>query len=379
MSISATLYAYPPGGAGRTIGFVRSIEIQRTEARHDLITIGLDLASLSGLEDLNDSPGMLSMTWSGITYTYRGYLDVGSPGRVRGASQGNMTTVYLMGESNVMRSSHARSWRATNPFSIARAVIDEYQLGVEMDQYQGVMQFISQTGEESDWQFLVRLASDMGYSLVTDGVVVRFVNVRREHQRAPYRACPVYYLPPGGNGTPMNVETCTVKSTGSPIEADYRSKSLAGMTETGNLFSLDTSVIPSPRRGVRPSFTAPGTLTYQSMSDAMQEAERIRNQARWAYQMTIASSASIEARVGRHVMCVDPLSVYNGYWYVTDVKHIINTVSGLFKTQVIACREELAPLPPFPAASPDVVGMSPPEPSLVNSRWRSSRQWSRLL
>lgn len=378
MSIQATLHVYPSPTSRRQIGFVRTVQIQQTEAQHTLLTIDLDLASDVGLDTLNGQPAVFDMVWRGVNHRYHGYLDVGSPGRSRGPVQGRMTSVYLMGESNIMRSSHARSWRAANPYNIARTVLDEYQLGLEMDSYPGVMQYISQTGEESDWQFLVRLAFEMGYSLVTDGVLVRFLNVSREQQRAPFRSCPLYYLPPNGNG-PVNVDSCSVRSTGSPTEGGYRHKTLTGMTETGNLFSLDTSVVLGPPRGIRPTFSGPGTTTYQSMADAMQEAQRIRNQARWAYQMTLASSASIEARPGRHIMCDDPKGLYSGYWYVTDVRHAINTVSGLFKTQVVACREALGEGVPRTAYTPDVTGLTPPEPVLHSMRWRASRQWSRLL
>lgn len=376
MSLAASLFTYPSPTSRRRLGAVRTVQIEQTEGKHTLLTIDLDLAADIGINSLHDSPGLFTLTSLGVTYTYHGYIDVGSPGRVSGGSQGRSTTVYLMGETNVMRNSHARSWRAINPYNIARDVLDEYQLGLEMDQYEGVMQFISQTGEESDWQFLVRLADEMGYAMVSDGVVIRFVNVFRELQRAPSRRCPVFYLPPG-TAVPSNVDSMSVRSTGSPTDGNYRHMELSGITETGTMFSLNTSVVPGPRRGIKPSFSGPGTKTYQSMSDAMQEAERVRNHARWAYQLTLASSGTLDARVGRSINCQDPSGLYSGHWYVVDVKHAINVGSGLFKTQVVACREDLDSTPT--AASPDITGMSPPEAVLYGSKWRASKQWSRVL
>lgn len=380
MSLSASLSVFNGPTSSSSIGAVRTVQIEQTEGKHDLVTVEFDLAAEAGLNSLNDQPGRFDITMNGYVQSYSGYLDVSSPGRTRGASQGRNTTAYLMGLTNVCRNSHARSWRATNPFNIATAVLAEYQLGLEMDAYEGAIQYMSQSGEETDWRFLVRLASEMGYSLVSDGVIVRFVNAQREAQRAPARSCPILYLPPSVNNSRVNVDSCSVKSSGSPMEADYRAKELTGVTETGELFSLDTRRVNAARPGgIRPSFFGPGTMTYQSMSDAMQEAERIRNQARWAFQLTAAISGTLDVRVGRSVYCNDPYSLYSGYWYVTDVKHLINVVSGMFKTQFTACREELAGTSPTIVGSPDAPGGQPPEAQLVAGRWRASKLWSRKL
>src|SRR5262245_42530403 len=150
--------------------------------QHDLIT--LKVTSFPTLESWIGQPVLLDIHEGSNSRRIAGYYD--THGTSTGRSFDTVTAVFVLGASSVMRSGTERTWRDKRPFEIARDIVQPYAFCLEMDALDFTIPLFAQS-TESDWQMLVRLAQEVGMSLIGTNCVIRIVDPQMEIRRRMMR------------------------------------------------------------------------------------------------------------------------------------------------------------------------------------------------
>lgn len=343
---------------------ITSVTLMGTEAQIDSMVLTM-VQGASKLMAANPSGAVfVVVNHGGYTLRFDGYLDIGQPIVVKSAAVDNR--VNLLGVTHVLRASTARSWSNALPQNIAQDIVLPYHLGLEMDSVSEPLDFFSQGDSDSDWATLVRLADATGHALSSCGGVVRLVDVPTELRRAASRSYQTLVLPSPGGGV-SNVSQFKVSSTTTPSGIDYRDTTMFGVDALGQRFSYRTTFEPDTST-IDPEFTVMSTKQFTSLQDAVVEARRVKNMARYTIVAKAGISGYLPVQPGRHVLINDPNGVYGGWWYVTDAQYTINdTVASTYITAVHSPLSNLAPI--------DVPPRRPASTVLRFGHWQLDKNW----
>lgn len=338
-----------------------------TEAQHDSLVLDLVSDAVTVITAYPSAPVTVDLVHSGQRIIFYGYLDMAQPAVVAAVAPQNK--VFLMGTTHVMRTSTARSWTMQWPTTIAQEVLRPYKLGLEMDSSEHPVDFLSQAQGESDWQLLCRLADTIGYSLSSAAGIVRMTDPTVELRRSVNRDYTSIALPrPNGQS---NVSVFKVTSTTTPTGSDYRDTIMKGVDNLGQAFTYRTT-FEQATKDIDPEFTVLSAKTFTCLGDAVLEAKRIRQQARFTKMAQAGITGYLPAQPGRYVNVIDSDGIYNGWWYCTDVQYAFNN-------QVGSTMLTLGYKAPSLSSSPIVISpQRPPKISLVTTRWQLDRDWTKI-
>lgn len=364
-------------GVSADLGTARTMRVVQTEFSHDMATIMFNNMLADAALSTADAPTSLSWSYGPFSASMYGKIDVSSPQRSKIAASGTVgTVVYVLGASSDMRDSHQRSWTSASLETIVADVLSPYMFSYEVDSYAYKIAFVSQSGDESDWQFLVRLSQMIGYSLVADNTNVRLIDTRAQLRRDVGAGCPVFTLPDNVSDV-TNVTDFKVRMTSTPYDSDYKRTRLVGVSGTGYPFEYRTAYTSkSSEAGVQPSISTLSSVHFDSLEQAVAEAERIVGQARYTITATLESNGLPTVKAGRYVFIEDQRGPFQGYWYVIEADHTMTFNPDKYRTSLTLCREALD------GDRSHVVGLrvreSPPATVYSGTRWRALHQWGKV-
>lgn len=380
MKLSLALEA-TSGVSVRNFGSVKSVLIEMGEGRHDVLEIRLRNSLDRSLDEALGSPARFTWARDSKRKEMVGYIDTTSPYRAVSERPDYKTSLYMMGASYVMRDSAHRVWKNVTPMTIASDVLSKYQLALEIDDYNTPLSFMSQSGDESDWKFLRRLCSEIGFSLVADGTTVRMIDPLREVQRSQRREMHQFVLPSAKSPRP-NVLSFTLRSTDTPVGGQgVVDQVMHGRTPDGDAFSYSSVyALAQMAPKLAPTLVRPSQRSYKSLGDAMRDAERIARMSRWAYVAALEVPGDPHLRPGSCALLADLYGPYSGLWYVVEVRHVLSLDPDRYTCALTISREALeTDRRALPSTSPVLQRQSPTPKLSPGGTWQSSRQWQKVL
>lgn len=364
MDFSAALWT---GSEWFPLPGVLSMTLSQDEGQIDSLVVSL---TSGGRVDLLTKYPSAPIVATADRMRFSGYLDIGQPHITAQTAGLADTYLQLLGVPHVMRTSRARSWWNTSPMNIVTDVIAPYKLGLEMDYTPLTYDFASQSDGESDWALLSRMADGLGFSLTHHGGIIRLLDVSMEVRRAPSRS-PQSLVLPKVEGLRSNISSFRVSATTTPSGLDYRDTVIYGVDRLNQRFSYRTTFEPNTAY-LDSEFTSISTVTCSSLQDAVTEARRINQQARFTFTATAVITGYLPIEVGRHVYVVDNNGTYTGWWYCMGASYAM-------APQMTMTTITLGKSARSSGALIDVAPSRQPQLVLHNGHWQLDRAWRKIL
>lgn len=330
---------------------VQDALVSQDEGKHDLVTARLESGDIEQARQWQGAPVIFRWGERADPRTIYGYVDtVGS--------EDGVLTVHVLGMTNVCRNGRPRQWLKTLPFVIAQQILEPYRLGLEMDQDIHPLDSFIQT-DDSDWKALVRLANQIGMTVISDNGVVRIVDVRKELSRASRRALPRYRIEKSDSGAGSPAMHYTFLDTYQPVGHDrYRFSGVDRLGQTFEITGGDENGVLRHRE-----------VTFQSLTEAMSAGRQWEDRTRLRQQATVHGAGLSRVSAGSAVLVAeeDPSA---GPWYVMAARHMASKRGDLYKTELALQRPVGRRV-----AAPDRPTMVRPSPVLREGKWCLPRQY----
>lgn len=342
------------------------IEIDLIECKHDMVTIELGGIPTRAITDYQNKGVSLSVnTGANFAFDFSGYVaDVRPTSRTYHGLVNNSpfqtADIVCLGASYDMRAKKNRVWDSYTLAAVAEELCAQYKFSLDVPADPLVFSPLAQV-EESDWQFIVRYADMLGYSVNMHGTHM--------HIYDPYKAT--------DRATSFHRLT-TIKGTRGDIATTP-----GQVSEFKGRFSEDTSdndTIVTVRQGTTEFDVASSGQHENSRKihnringhiDSYENAVRVLDVARkhtYDYRARAMVSGVAGCVPGGVVTLDNYNSGFDGLWYVHAAKHILT--SGVFLSDLDLSRNKDSELEQFNNVHKFEV---PPLPRLRQGKWEATK------
>lgn len=358
---------------------IKRLSVELTENMHNLVI--LEFAGLNPqlVDQYIDRPLTVSIQMrERPTASFCGYISHLEPLAVTSAGTVNnsplqMTRVYCLGASYVMKSKRSRVWENNNIYEIVSEIAERYKFSVSVprDEYR-VGRLVQKA--QSDWEFLVTVVNLWGYRMLMDGTHLHIWDPYKAlNHRISYSAL---YTIRGLGGDPSPQPGQILKFDGrigavSP-DGSRSYDTLHLLDKQGQLLSvLNEDFAEQSGLGVPVNSQFSNTIgvnadTYE-MGSKIVEASLRKKFPMTAYVEAVGDPGIVPGGI---VNIKEYNAQFDGFWYVTSVKHEIAQSSMVSFLKI--AKDSLDGVTPSPnAVSPYV---TPPSPALTNGKWAASQE-----
>jgi hypothetical protein len=327
---------------------LESFSIEQSAGKHDLATV--TLTNMPSFKIESGAPVWLHHDGAAGIVDFFGYVDTALPYQSGDGKSGGV--YFLLSASTALRSGKAATWSNRSPFAIAKDIVTKYGLGLEMDKVGGNIGHFATT-TESDWEALVRLATDQGLILTADNTMVRLLDPAKVIRRAEAsRLAPLQIAP----GTRFIAEE-------SLVPMGYESYEFTGTDKFGVTFKVKVNEDSPVSKLVREE--------VKSLGDAYAARDRVNRRAASQNRATITTDYRPTIRSGLAVAIRQ--EDWTRHWFVLNALHTYSTTGRSISTLTL-CRQGSRATPgSLPQA------LKRPGSVLTNGRWRSASSWAREL
>lgn len=347
-----------------------SISMNFQENAHDTCSF-----SMSGVPSrfITDYTGMSinAQISLGSTFfsNFYGTIEVSTPeadtssGRVNNSLFQSVTFTAL-GCSRVMRGSTSKNWHGYSLEGVARYFCDKYGFSLDVPADPLVFSTLLQS-TESDWEFLVRYCSFMGYSVTVNGTHMHIYDPFKAKGRqislhrlfTPAKTSPAPY--------PGQVVNFNGNFAQRAFDGRYFDTTVTVQPDSGITYDLHTSDIES--------LDTPATYNHNIISTVGNYAEAARmlqSQYRqnYDYRATVAVLGAPGILPGGMINLDSYGGSFDGLWYVTSVQQDVK--SGSFLTTVEIRRNKTDTLTDTSAAT----FQQPPPPQFISGQWTTTNR-----
>ena len=264
---------------------------------------------------------------------FYGYVHHIEPNHTPGTNQAD---VYIMGASYLMKNPSQKVWKNVSADMVIKKIAAKYNFFCQADAHPRVYPQIAQAGH-SEWEFMVRLAKQSGYSLRTENTELYFQPVLKEYTTNRNSALVLrmqHANHPGGTDiysfNPMIGE-----------DLDYEDSRKSGVA-VGGLDGFSTSPI-SVTKQIRNNktrsisqieffdhFDTSSVVIDSKVAKHVSDAHEELNSFPYRAKVEIAGNPSL--RPDLPVFLDGVGSTYSGYWTILGVEHRV--VEGELNRQV---------------------------------------------
>lgn len=346
------------------------VELELGENQHDLVRIVMAGIPPMAITDYIDAP--VSMNWfqDSMGHNFRGYIAFVDPEFTN--SQGlvnnspfQLTTIYCFGATFDMKAKVTRSWEAPTLQSIVAELADKYQYSysVPEDDFKYIRLVQS---EESDWEFLVRVAHDMGYVVTAHGTHIHVF----DRYRAIGRQISMHLLETPNSSGDLKVRPGRILSfSGSFGKVTRNSTSndevITSLDSTGSLITVQNAPRESGLGKSLPS-RFQDQLSFNLVSASYAEATlEARTRNKFPFEATLELTGTAGIKPGGVVDIKRFKGNFDGLWYVSKVCHTLTF--DKFFSQVTVLRDSTSE-EPFKTKYISNVGDVPPS-TIKNDKW----------
>lgn len=358
---------------------IKRLTLELSENLHNLLI--LEFAGLNPqlIDQYIDRPVVANISMrdrpTSSFYGYIAYLEplsVTSAGTVNN-SPFQMTRVYCLGTSYVMKSKKTRIWENKNIYEIATEFAETYKFSVSVPRDEYRIKRLVQNSR-SDWSFLSYVADLWGYKVIMDGTHIHVWDPYRAlNHRVSYSAL---HTVRGLNGNPSPQPGQIIKFDGKigAVSPDgSRSYDTLHLLDTqGNVLSVlnedlaEQSGLGTPINSLFSNVVGINADSYE-MGVKIVEAN-----LRKKFPMTAAVDVVGDPGIvpGGIVNIKEYNTQFDGFWYVNSVRHEIAQSSMVSFIRI--SKDSLDGVTPSPNATSPYV--SPPESALMSGKWVASKE-----
>lgn len=356
---------------------VQRIVVEEEEDKHTMVVVDFSGISPDIIADYIDRPIKITINFDGVSgLDFVGYIVFLEPTSVTknglvNNSPFQLTRMYCMGSSYIMKSKKSRSWDNMTLSDIAINIADNYKLSVSVPADSYRFPRLMQTNQ-SDWAFLVEVSKKLGYSVSVTGTHL--------HVWDPYTllsrniSYSVLQNISGANGdvTPTNGQILRFEGRIGAVTsmATRAPDTLHMLDKDGNLISLSSSLTDEVS-GFGDPLESRFTNTLNTNVDNYEMGKKLVSGAlrhKFSNSATVTVTGSPEIRPGGIVKITKYNSKLDGFWYVTSTKHEL-TKSELVSTIKIATDSTAVDTPTYNKTE---AYSEPPRASLLDGTWVSS-------
>jgi phage protein D len=354
---------------------VNSLVLSLEENKHDMLTIEMGgLPPRAITQYRNKGVSLTFNTGTGFVEYFYGYvIDVKPKSETGGGMINNSpfqeSSVICLGVSYDMRGPVSKVWERTPLHEVVQLFARGYGFSASVP-YDDLVYGMTLQEAESDWQFLVRYANLLGYSVTAHGTHL--------HVFDPYAA--------STRGISQHRLTTLSTTTGirpEPGQITEFSGSFADRRADGMYADSVVTVMADDGQGEPYDVTIQDVLGIQGVVprfkkrvphhvDTYAEAERVllrTAKATYDYEAAVSCLGLAGCKPGGVVLLDNYKSEFDGLWYVQSVKHTIAT--GVFLSDLHIVRNTRSDLDSYKVVSSM---KSPPLPTWQVDKWKAEKR-----
>lgn len=282
-----------------------------------------------------------------------------------------LTRVYCMGASYLMKSKRSRVWENITISEIAQQLADTYKFSVSVPNDPYRFSRLVQSSE-SDWRFLVNTAKQLGYSVLVENTHINVWDpFKALSQRRAYSAL---YTSRGLYGNPNPQPGQIIQFDGRigavTPDASKTPNTIHVLDKQGNILSI-SNADSSDHSGLGTPVKTKFTDTYSKNADSFEMGSKLVNgELRRSFpfyaKVTVVGDPGINP--GGIVNIKEYNAQFDGFWYVTTVTHELTQSSMVTFLEIIKDSTGASTDTPM-YTSPYV---QPPVPAIQDGSWISS-------
>jgi hypothetical protein len=282
-----------------------------------------------------------------------------------------MTRVYCMGASYLMKSKKSRVWENKTISEIAQQISNTYKFSVSVPNDSYRFPRLVQSSE-SDWAFLVDTAQKLGYSVLVENTHINIWDPYKAiNQRRSYSAL---YTIRGLYGSPNPQPGLIIEFDGRiGAVTPYASKT----PDTIHVLDKQSSVLSvsnadsTDHSGLGTPVTTKFTNTYSVNADSFEMGKKLvdgelRRSFPFYAKVTVVGDPGITP--GGIVNIKEYNAQFDGFWYVKSVNHEITQSSMVTHLEIV--KDSTGSSEDIPMSTTAYI--APPAPALQGGEWISS-------
>lgn len=314
-----------------------SLELTLEENHHDMLKIRMNGIPTRAVTEYRNAGVLLHMdTGAGYSEGFYGYIERVLPiskvsGGVMNGSPFQDVTLVCLGASYNMRGAKSKVWDGYKLQEVAETLAKRHSLSLDVPGDNLLYKKVIQK-EESDWQFLVKYAGMMGYSVTCHGTHLHIFD--------PYKAA--------DRGISFN-KLLTTKATKMNLrphpgminefhgefqedhpDGIYKNTVVTVLQDDGTNFDVSTREIKGLRKKAR--FENRLNEPVDNYQEALRTIE-VEAKRHYDYHAHVTVVGMLGVRPGGVVDVDNYGAEYDGLWYVSKVHHMLGA-SGTFLTSL---------------------------------------------
>lgn len=350
LGTSASIYM-EVNGAEFDYNSMSRVEIILEENSHDMLIVSVSGIAARAVLDYIDVPVLFRVSSSASnSYEFCGYITDVRPVSMTSAGLVNNSPfqkaeLYCMGASYNMRGANSRNWDRYSLTDIATELAHKYKFSVDVPSLPVYHRNLMQS-DDSDWQFLTKYASSLGFSVSAHGTHL--------HIYDPYSAASrrISYAPlltlrkMKGKPTPIPGQIVEFDASFSTRHPDglYKDTVVTVIGVDGKTYDVSTADIKNDSSGVEALYINRESVVLDSYAEAERAIEHI-NKNDYDHYATVLVTG-VPGCLPGGVVSVDNYNDprMDGLWYVQSVKHTAH--SSVFMTELRIARNTNSQLVP---------------------------------
>lgn len=260
---------------------------------------------------------------------FYGYVHHVEPNKTPGSDN---VTVVVIGASYLLKQARQEVYKNTTASDLAIAIAKQYNFSYAVTPHPRVYPQIAQAGQ-SDWQLLVRLAKQCGYSLRAENTELYFKPLDKDFSSYKGEA-PSFYMNDANNPEgstiysfkPIVGETLSFDDSGTKSATAISGIDISGAKKAFAVTNQksETSVRIEKQNEFFDRFdTQTVVVDYAS---AVYEAEALDSLTRYPYRASVEVLGNIELKPDMPIYLEGLGEDYSGYWTIIDTEHIIDNL-----------------------------------------------------
>lgn len=302
---------------------VQQVELDLAEDKHDVLRIRVTGMPPQAVLSFVNAPVTVSWSQGNQGHEFRGYVAYVLPSFQSNVGLINnsplqITDVICMGASFVMKAKKNRLWEGVSLEGIVSKLATEYRFSYELPRDNFRFFRLVQSGE-SDWEFLLRVVHELGYSLTLHGTHLHvFDRLASFKRNISYHKMTI----PGRSSMSL-----------SPNQILRFDGVVGYVTPDGNSNTDSLSVLDNAGKVSTLSRTSPTTKTGKAMPslftdqvsgtslsvDYARKSLVSRGRSKFPFSAKIEATGTPGVLPGGLVLIEDFGSEADGLWYVTDI------------------------------------------------------------
>lgn len=352
---------------------IKRLTLELGEDKHDSLRIMVSGITSKNITDYVGSPVRIKWVHNDDRYMFVGYVTHVEPDyeALSGFVKGNpvqLSTIYCLGASFDMKPKRNGVWDNVTLGSIVSKIAARYRYSADIPKDGFIFHRLVQSGE-SDWEFLRRIAHQLGYSVTVHGTHIHIFDRYKAHGRLT-----------SYNKLLVPVRKSLKTEPGQIIEfkgsfgyvtpnSNVNQERMAVLDNRGQTFYVESGVQGSRMGPVLP-FKFKDELASTSLSPEYAKRKlRQRSRDKYPFQATIVTSGISGILPGGIVDVQDFDSRFDGLWYVKDVTQVMT--HDKYYTEITAIKD--AYKGKSRRSSPMKV-RSAPRPVLRGKQWQAASQ-----